>query len=453
MTYDDLKLDDGRSCVCSPVRGSTARWRWCMPRTPTASRGSPSARIGRPVAPKYHATRAPMAIEREATHRAITLSELVDVPILIVHVSGREAIEQIRWAHAHGLRIYAETCPQYLFLTPTISTTAIEGAKCVCSPPPRDKANQRVVWDGLADGLFTIFSSDHAPFRFDDPQGKKPAARKSRFRTSRTDSRARNTPAAALFRGVRSGRITLNQFVALTATNPAEAVRPEPAQGHDRDRLRRRHRDLGSGQAGHDREPIAAPRCRLHAYEGMVVTGWPVTTLVRGRRVWERGEFRGEAGFGRFLACGKPDMARPKVVDPWLGRLCGEPARRPGQAGAATRWLISPASTRRDRRGLRGRIARSGGRGPRLSEAHRRPQPDAQRGRRRDTARARQRHRHAAPAHRARRELAAGRRAGRGQGHHLGPRSARDQGSLLFSDFVAREDALAVGACARPAPW
>ena len=125
-----------------------------------------------------------MLVEREATHRAIALSELVDVPILIVHVSGREAIEQIRWARAHGLKVFAETCPQYLFLTAEDLgiDDSYKGARCICSPPPRDKQNQQVIWDGLADGLFTVFSSDHAPFNFDSPEGKKPGGNEVPFR-------------------------------------------------------------------------------------------------------------------------------------------------------------------------------------------------------------------------------------------------------------------------------
>jgi dihydropyrimidinase len=126
------------------------------------------------VAPKFHAAARPQIAEREATHRAIALAELVDTPILIVHVSGKEAIEQIRWAKSRGLRIYAETCPQYLFLTADdLAAPGFHGAKCVCSPPPRDKASQAAVWDGLRDGLFQVFSSDHAPFRYDDLKGKK----------------------------------------------------------------------------------------------------------------------------------------------------------------------------------------------------------------------------------------------------------------------------------------
>ncbi len=118
MTYEDLKLDDGQILdVLSVARehGAMAMVHaenadcieWLTKKLEAAGR----------TAPRFHALSRPMLVEREATHRAIALSELVDVPILIVHVSGREAVEQIRWARAHGLNVFAETCPQYLFLT------------------------------------------------------------------------------------------------------------------------------------------------------------------------------------------------------------------------------------------------------------------------------------------------------------------------------------------------
>lgn len=124
--------------------------------------------------PRYHSAARPPVVEREATHRAISLSELVDVPIMIVHVSGRQAIEQIRWAQARGLNILAETCPQYLYLTAMdLAGDHYEGAKCICSPPPREQADQEAVWRGLAESVFSVFSSDHAPFSYNDPYGKK----------------------------------------------------------------------------------------------------------------------------------------------------------------------------------------------------------------------------------------------------------------------------------------
>src|SRR5438105_14977394 len=105
---------------------------------------------------------APIA-EREATSRAISLAELVDVPILIVHVSAREAMEQIRLATAGGLKVYGETCRQYLFLTADdLDRPGFEGAKYMWSPPPGDKRNKEVIWQGLVSGGCETISSAHA---------------------------------------------------------------------------------------------------------------------------------------------------------------------------------------------------------------------------------------------------------------------------------------------------
>jgi dihydropyrimidinase len=184
-----------------------------------------------------------------------------------VHVSGREAVEQIRWARSHGLSVFAETCPQYLFLTADDLgiDDSYHGARCVCSPPPRDKANQDVIWNGLADGLFTVFSSDHAPFRYDAPEGKKPDGQEVPFRHIPNGIPGIETRMALLYsEGVLGGRITLQKFVELTATNPAQGLRPASAQGHHRHRRRRRPRGLGRGRVrASQRRP--APRGGLHA--------------------------------------------------------------------------------------------------------------------------------------------------------------------------------------------
>ena len=125
------------------------------------------------TAPRFHATSRPIPVEREATHRAISLAELVDVPIMIVHVSNGEAMEQIRWAQQRGLKVFGETCPQYLVLTEKdLDGLNMEGAKYVCSPPPRDEASQKACWLGLETGVFQVFSSDHCPFRYDEPAGQ-----------------------------------------------------------------------------------------------------------------------------------------------------------------------------------------------------------------------------------------------------------------------------------------
>lgn len=311
MTYDDLKLDDGQILDVLQVareRGAMAMIHaenadcieWLTRRLEAAGR----------TAPRFHAHSRPMLVEREATHRAIALSELVEVPILIVHVSGREAVEQIRWARGHGLRVFAETCPQYLFLTAADLGVddSYHGARCVCSPPPRDKANQEVIWNGLADGLFTVFSSDHAPFRFDAPEGKKPGGEEVAFRHIPNGIPGIETRMALLYsEGVLGGRITLEQFVALTSTNPAKAYGLHPrkgaiAIGSDADLVIWDEREfvLRNSQLHHNVD--------YTPYEGMTLRAWPGMTIAGGEVVWDGKNFLPRLGQGRFLACAQPSL-------------------------------------------------------------------------------------------------------------------------------------------------
>lgn len=314
MTYDDLKLDDGQILdVLSVAREEGAMAmihaenadciEWLSRRLEAAGR----------IAPRFHAHSRPMLVEREATHRAIALSELVDVPILVVHVSGREAVEQIRWARAHGLQVHAETCPQYLFLTAEDLgiDDSYKGARCVCSPPPRDKGNQEVIWNGLNDGLFTIFSSDHAPFRFDDPEGKKPGGQEVPFRHIPNGIPGLETRLPLLYsEGVLKGRITLSKFVELTSTNPAKAYGLHPRKG-----------TIAPGSDADlvmwDEGEFELTNTRLHhavdytPYEGMKLKAWPALTLVGGDVVWDGSHFHPRAGRGRFLCCGTPSLRPP----------------------------------------------------------------------------------------------------------------------------------------------
>jgi dihydropyrimidinase len=311
MTYDDLKLDDGQILDVLDVarqHGAMAMVHaenadcieWLTRRLEASGR----------TAPRFHAHARPMLVEREATHRAISLSQLVDVPILIVHVSGRDAVEQIRWARGQGLQVYAETCPQYLFLTAEDLgiDDSYHGARCVCSPPPRDKGNQEVIWNGLADGLFTIFSSDHAPFRYDDPHGKKPGGEEVAFRHIPNGIPGLETRMPLLYsEGVLGGRISLNRFVELTATNPAKAYGLHPrkgtiAVGADADLViwDEGERVIRNADLHHDVD--------YTPYEGMRLQAWPGITLSRGEVVWDGTTFAGRAGRGKFLRCGPPAL-------------------------------------------------------------------------------------------------------------------------------------------------
>jgi dihydropyrimidinase len=264
--------------------------------------------------PSSHAIAHHPIAEREATNRVIALAELLDVPVLFVHVSAKEAIDQIRDAQARGLKIYGETCPQYLFLTADMmDAPGDEGAKCMCSPPPRDKANQEFVWQGLRGGVFEVFSSDHAPYRFDGPNGKKAGMAAGGFKKVPNGIPGLEIRLPSLFSaGVLNDIISINQFVALTATNHAKMYGLYPrkgtiAVGSDA--------DICIWDSTIERTITQA---ELHdamdytPYEGMKIRGWPVVVLSRGEVVSENGQPVGRVGRGQFLRCDKPEPARPR---------------------------------------------------------------------------------------------------------------------------------------------
>lgn len=320
MTYDDLKLADREIIdVLAVARDEGAMVMVHAENTDCIAWLTERLLKAGKTAPRYHAASRPMLVEREATHRAIAYAELVDVPILIVHVSGREAVEQIQWAQNHGLRIYAETCPQYLFLT--ADDLGLEddphshrdGAKCICSPPPRDKANQQVIWDGLESGVFQVFSSDHAPFRFEGPDGKQVAGPNASFDKIPNGIPGVETRMPLLFsHGVLAGRLDVCDFVALTSTNVAKMYGLYPRKGTisvgaDADLV---IWDSEVSRVIHNKDLHHA--VDYTPYEGIPVQAWPALTLLRGKPVWQDGSFVGTAGNGSFLHCDLPTPARPK---------------------------------------------------------------------------------------------------------------------------------------------
>jgi dihydropyrimidinase len=309
MTYDELRLNDReilevldlarREGALTMIHAENADCiAWLTDRLTAEGK----------TAPRFHALARPELAEREATHRAITLAELVDVPMLVVHVSGVEAIAQIRAAQARGLRIFAETCPQYLFLTADdLALDGFEGAKHICSPSPRDRASQQHFWAGLRDDTLQVFSSDHAPFRFEDAQGKKLHGATASFAHVPNGIPGLERRLPLLFsEGVGTGRISLNRFVRLTATNPAKLYGLYPRKGTI---------SIGADADLAIWDPdlrVTIRNADLHhnvdytPYEGRVVTGWPRIVLSRGKVVVADGECRAAAGQGQFLRCGPP---------------------------------------------------------------------------------------------------------------------------------------------------
>lgn len=254
--------------------------------------------------PYFHAATRPVPVEREATHRAITLAEIAGVPLTIVHVSNGEALDEIRRARARGARVHAETCPQYLTLTAKdLDRTGFEGAKYVCSPPPRDAANQAACWAGLEQGDFELYSSDHCPFLFLSTEGKDTKGARDSFRHIPNGIPGVETRLPILFsEGVTKGRIELTRFVAVTATNHAKLYGLYPqkgtiAVGSDADIVlwdpeRRETIRQSSLHHGSDYTP----------WEGFDVKGWPVATILRGKVIVRDGKLVDSARGGVHLA-------------------------------------------------------------------------------------------------------------------------------------------------------
>src|SRR6266568_4906935 len=249
--------------------------------------------------PRYHAVSHARIAEGEATNRAVALAELLDVPLLIVHVSAADAIAM-----------------------------DLEGTKFCCSPPPRDKAGQEAVWRGLANGTFQVLSSDHAPYRYDET-GKLPKGDKTTFKDTANGVPGIELRVPLLFsEGVQKGRLDLNRFVALTATNHAKLYGLYPRKGTIA---------VGSDADIAIWDPqrrVTVSAAQIHdnvgytPYEGMRLTGWPVTVLSRGRIVVDDGKLLAERGSGSFLPCALSEAARP------LGRPTPELAFAAAKSGA-----------------------------------------------------------------------------------------------------------------------
>ena len=318
LTYDPLHLDDRAflRVLAAARRNKALVTVHCENYEAINWRTEALLADGR-TAPKYHAWSRPRMIEREAAHRAIAFAEMVDQPIQIFHVSCSEVAAEIAAAQARGLKVWGETCPQYFMLTADdMDKPGFEGAKFMCSPAPRTKADQESLWQDVRRGTLDVISSDHSGWCFDSVRGKKCNGDQANFRDIPNGVPGLAARLPLIFsEGVSKGRIELNQFVRLTSTNPARLFglprKGSIAPGFDADLVLwdpTRKVTLNNAMMQHaiDYTP----------YEGVEVTGWPVATLLRGKVAMRDGRVQAEPGSGRYLGRAPYDLIKPRGVLP-----------------------------------------------------------------------------------------------------------------------------------------
>jgi dihydropyrimidinase len=250
-------------------------------------------------APKYHALTRPTTAEAEATSRAIALAEMAGAPVYIVHLSCNDALEKVREARDRGLAAYAETCPQYLYLSlENMDAPGFEGAKYVFTPPLREKWNQEKLWQGLAKDTLQVVSTDHCPFCFKE---QKELGRDDFTKIPNGGPGIENRMSLVFSGGVNGGRFSVNRFVQLVSTAPAKLFGLYPRKG-----------TIAVGSDADivvfdpDEEMVISAsthhmRVDYSMFEGIRVKGVAKIVFSRGRVIVENGKFKGRAGSGEFI--------------------------------------------------------------------------------------------------------------------------------------------------------
>lgn len=253
--------------------------------------------------PIYHALTRPSEVEGEATGRACLLAGLAESQLYVVHVTCEEAVEKIAEARNKGFTVYGETCPQYLVLDQTaLEKPDFEGAKYVWSPPLREKKHQQALWNALKSGQLQTLGSDQCSFDFN---GQKDLGKGDFTKIPNGGPFIEDRFSVLFSEGVKKGRINLNEFVDIVSTRSAKIFGLFPqkgtiAVGSDADIVifdPKIERTISV-----DTHHMAVD---YNAFEGLKVSGEPVSVLSRGEFVIRDKEFVGECGKGHYLKRGK----------------------------------------------------------------------------------------------------------------------------------------------------
>jgi len=253
----------------------------------------------------YHNVAHSAAIEAEATARAVSFVEMTGAPLYIVHIACKDGLEAVRRGRRKGLPVMGETCVQYTWLTDkALDTEDFEGAKYICSPPPKGKEDQEAVWEAIIDDTVQTVATDHCPFWFDGTkEGRIPGKELGKESWNKVPNGVpgiEDRLPVMWHLGVNSGKISPNRFVEMTSTNPAKIFGLYPEKGTI---AVGSHADLMIFDPEKE-HTISAETHHMNVdyncYEGLTVKGWPKQVMVRGKTLVKDGEWQGEAGYGQF---------------------------------------------------------------------------------------------------------------------------------------------------------
>lgn len=343
MTYDLLKLNDAELLDIMMVTR-----RYGMTTMVHAENNDMVAMIIKRLEAKghgdpfYHSVARPQVVEDEATYRIISLAELTNTPILIVHMSASAAVQHVHQAQARLLPVHAETCPHYLLLrSDNLARPDYEGAKYVCSPPLRHaQADLDAMWQAVANGTFTTVSSDHCPDQFDHPCGKKKgldSEGRSSFKAIPNGLPGIETRLPLLFNEAGEDphhKLSLPRFVQLTSTNPAKLYgladrKGSLAPGLDADIVIWHppgHKFADGSSTITITNNMLHHSCDYTPFEGHKVLNWPRKVLLRGKLVWDRDTdgIVGGKGYGQFMKRAKSSIVTGRTDLTPRGMFAGE---------------------------------------------------------------------------------------------------------------------------------
>jgi dihydropyrimidinase len=264
------------------------------------------------TSPEYHALTRPAWGAVESALRGVALSAQAEAPLYLVHMNCRGEVDQLRYARQRGLPVMGETCPQYLFFT-LDHLRRPDGAKWVCSPPMRSSDDNNSLWQAVSDGTLQTIGTDHCSFFFDGTQPieyeGKPIAIPGKELGKEDFTKIPNGLPGVGDRlpvlwsyGVRAGRLTPNQFVALNCTNPAKIFGLYPRKGSllpgaDADIViwdQERRLTYGLGYAKH--------RTDYNLFENWELVGYPEKVFLRGHLIVDGDQWLGRAGMGTYLS-------------------------------------------------------------------------------------------------------------------------------------------------------